>query len=123
MYKGKDLFTLNAWRRLCGMEELMAIPTVDINALQASEWSDKFEELMRNRLVMGALRYGKLHAPGKPAWDRPASIQKRLQNYHETGNTEMLVDIANLAMLEFEEGVHPNKHFNAIDDGEHVTIK
>lgn len=33
--------------------------------LERSEWSPRFERLMRNRLVMGALRYGLIHAPGK----------------------------------------------------------
>lgn len=91
--------------------------------LHLSEWSDKFETLMRNRLIMGAIRYGKLGEPGKPNYDRIESIIKRSKKFKETGNTEFLVDIANLALVEFVAGKHPKKHFKAIDDGEHVNIK
>jgi len=91
--------------------------------LHISEWSNKFEKLMRNRLIMGAIRYGKLGEPGKPNYDRIESIIKRAKKFNETGNTEFLVDIANLALVEFVEGRHPKKHFKAIDDGEHVNIK
>ena len=87
--------------------------------LARTEWSPQFERLMRNRLVMGALRYGPLHAPGKRPWNRPAGIAKRLAQYIRTGNTEYLVDVANLALLEFEEGTHPTKHFSAAIDGDH----
>jgi hypothetical protein len=86
--------------------------------LRRSEWSARFESLMRNRLIMGALRYGRLHAAGKPKWDRVAGMRKRLFNYTETGNLECLVDIANLALLEFEEGTHPHRNFTALD-GDH----
>ena len=53
---------------------------------------------------------------------RIGSIVKRLMSYQETGNTELLVDVANLCLCEFVEGKHPNKHFRAVDDGEHVTV-
>ena len=91
--------------------------------LQQTEWSPEFEQLMRNRLIMGALRYGLLHDKNKPTYDRMASIKKRADKYAETGNLEFLVDMANLCLLEFEEGQHPKKHFHAIDDGEHVSCK
>jgi len=91
--------------------------------MQESEWSPEFEKLMRNRLMMGSIRYGKLKATGKPAYDRTASIMKRLEKYKETGNKEFLVDCANLCLVEFVECKHPNAHFSAIDDGEHVQVK
>lgn len=91
-----------------------------IDNLKKSEWSEEFETLMRNRLIMGAIRYGKLGASNKPQYDRISSMILRLKNYQETRNTEFLVDVANLCLCEFVEGIHPNKHFNAIDDGEHV---
>lgn len=87
--------------------------------LERSEWSPKFERLMRNRLIMGGLRYGLLHAPGKKQYDRVASVVKRVRLYAETGNLEHLVDCANECLLEFEESHHPLKHFGA-GDGEHV---
>ena len=90
--------------------------------LYRTQWSPRFEDLMRNRLVMGGMRYGLLHAPGKKHYDRVASIRKRAQLYAETGNLEHLVDCANECLLEFEESRHPNTHFGAADgDGAYHT--
>lgn len=88
--------------------------------LERTEWSPTFERYMRNRLIMGAFRYGLLHAPGKTKYDRIGSIIRRLEKYEMDGNQEHLVDAANLCLMEFEEGDHPLKHFGAQDDGEHV---
>jgi hypothetical protein len=93
------------------------------NILVKSEWSTKFEQLMRNRLIMGALRYGRLGMACKPTYDHISSINKRLAAYNLTGNKELLVDCANLCLCEFVECHHLLAHFNSIDDGEHVTIK
>lgn len=93
--------------------------------LRASQWSPEFEEQMRNRLMMGAFRYGLLGAPDKPQFDHVPSIERRLQKYKETGNAEHLVDIANLCMCETLEPAHPNFHFDAQDvgeDGEHCQV-
>ena len=76
---------------------------------------------MRNRLLVGAYRYGPMKAQGKALYDRLQAIQKRLDAYRLTGNAEHLVDSANLLMLEFTESRHPNFHFASSDDGEHVT--
>ena len=95
-----------------------------LEELADTQWSPLFEQLMRNRLIMGALRYGKLHAKSKSRYDIIESIHKRLHNYVYSGNTEYLVDIANLCLIEFVEnhsGI--NQHFYSIDDGEHVNIK
>ena len=105
----------------CNIQE--PVPLLDLVDLQKTEWSVDFERLMRNRLTMGAVRYGRLGAAGKPQYDRVASIEKRLAAYVATENTEYLVDIANLCLCEFVEGAHPLKHFASIDDGEHVWQK
>ena len=115
----------NAWRWKCGLPELYMPenkPAVTYEELKASEWNNEFEELMRNRLIMGALRYGRIGASGKPHYERTNSMIKRLNKYSETGNKEFLVDVANLCMLEFVECHHPKAHFGSIDDGEHVEI-
>ena len=90
--------------------------------LEQSEWSDAFERLMRNRLIMGALRYGLMHGP-RPDYDYISDTIRRLQAYQESGNTEHLVDVANLCLLAFELDRHPKKHFASGDDGEHCKIK
>jgi hypothetical protein len=86
-----------------------------------SEWSSQFETYQRNRLVMGALRYGPIGNGQKSGYNRLAGIRKRLAQYEADGNTERLVDVANLALLEFIEGTHPLKHFSAID-GDHSCV-
>lgn len=89
--------------------------------LLTSEWSAKFERLMRNRLLMGRFRYGRMDRTADTGYDRIGSALRRLARYQETGNMEFLVDAANLCLMEFEHGEHPNRHFEAADDGEHVA--
>ena len=108
--------------KACGYTEV-AQSRPALNSLLSSEWSDTFEQLMHNRMVMGAFRYGLLHAAGKVNYDRVEAMIGRLQEFQQTGNTELLVDVANLCLLEFEEGRHPLKHFKAHDDRAHVKIK
>ena len=116
----ESYFLRQLWRWKCGLPDEETIITPSLESLRESEWSCDLEQLMRNRLIMGAIRYGKLHQPGKPQYDRVTSIKKRMDIYKETGNREILVDVANLCLLEFEECYHPNAHFHAIDDGEHT---
>ena len=94
-----------------------------ISELRKTEWSFDFEDLQRARLIIGALRYGKLNAPNKPNWDRPSDMIRRIELYIETHNMEHLVDVGNLAMLEFEEGRHPDRHFLSQDNSQHTEKK
>lgn len=117
-----QFYLTNLWLWKCGLpeNETYKFPTFD--ELQQSEWNIDFEKLMRNRLVMGAMRYGRIGGKNKPQYDRVNSMIKRLIKYQESGNKEFLVDVANLCLLEFVECNHPNQHFHSIDDGEHVNI-
>lgn len=78
---------------------------------------------MRNRLIMGAIRYGLLKTSGKPQYDRVNSMRQRLDLYEASGNAEHLVDIANICLCEFEESTHPKFHFTAQDNTTHVKKK
>ena len=124
-----QFFLNNLWKWKCGLPEddYNQAKTVDktmtYESLRKTEWSDEFENLMRNRLLMGAFRYGKIREQNKPNYMRMQSAERRMKLYEETGNDELLVDIANLCLLEFMIGKHPKKHFNSIDDGEHAEIK
>lgn len=114
-------FLDHAWRTLAGRHAGVSTTAApSLTELFRSEWSVRFETLMRNRLVFGALRYGRLGAAGKPRYDRLASVQRRLAAYRATGNQEHLVDAAALLLVEFEEGTHPLRHWGASDDGEHT---
>ena len=118
-------FLDNLWRWSAGMPECAIAerePLTSLPELWASEWSPEFERLQRNRLVLGALRYGRLGEREKGSWDRIPAACAALEDYLETGNLENLVDAANLCMLEFVEGVHPRRHFAASDDKQHVHL-
>lgn len=95
----------------------------DCQKLRRSEWSPGFEKKMRNRLILGAYRYGLLNDPEKPKFDRVEDAIKRIELYKKTGNMEYLVDVANLMLLEYEESEHPNQHFGSVDDGHHTARK
>ena len=95
----------------------------DLNQLYQTEWSKQFEDLMRNRLVMGRFRYAPMQSARKGGFDNIGSAKKRIVLYEQSGNLEHLVDVANLCMIEFVHGLHPNTHFAASDDGEHVPPK
>ena len=97
-------------------------PRYTLAQLEASEWSAQFERFMRNRLIMGALRYGTLGSPQKKKYNRILGIQKRLDQYALSGNLENLVDIANLALVEYVEGDQPNRHWDALH-GDHCGIE
>ncbi len=92
-----------------------------LEELRRSQWSEEFETLMRNRLVMGAFRYGLLeNQKGNVKWAMLPSIRRRLDLYEQTGNLETLVDVANLCMVEFLNPSIPGASWQPIDDGEHV---
>ena len=91
-----------------------------LDALRETEWSVLFEKYMRNRLIMGALRYGRMRAERAP-YDHIADIRHRALKYLSDGNQEHLVDIANLALLEYvRHCCHPKPVFHTLDDGEHT---
>jgi hypothetical protein len=75
-----------------------------LEALRRTQRSPEFEKLCMNRKIIGAMRYGLLGAEDKPKYDRAADMIHRLKEYQKDGNKEHLVDVANLAELEFVEG-------------------
>lgn len=107
-------------RRLLEMtQEGQRLPSLE--ELRETQWSGVFEEAMRCRLIMGGIRYGLLGVKGKPQYERSEDIVERAREYQETGNQELLVDIANLALIEFVEGDHPLRHFIARSHTRHTT--
>jgi hypothetical protein len=87
----------------------------------ATEFSEPFVELMRNRMVAGFYRYGP-RSENAGRIDELASLRKRLEKYEETGNTEYLVDAANIAMVEFMQPQHPKAHFRTAEHHEHSGL-
>ena len=91
-----------------------------LEQLRETEWCSEFEQLMRNRLILGAFRYGLFSSNSKTAWRMMDSIHKRLSLYSTDGNLEHLVDAANLLMLEYLKGIRAGQRVRSVDDGEHV---
>lgn len=123
---------LDSLRALSGMPPKMLwkyhynSARLDYAILTSTEWSPRFETAMRNRLIMGAIRYGRMHSQGKTKRDRVRSAITRLMLYAKDGNQEHLVDAANECLLEFEEPMFHEQHvlhFSAKDDGYHTPEK
>lgn len=125
MNQGNDLeyydyvrmqFFKNAWRVAAGRKPIEYLAVPDTTLLRVSEWSQTFETLMRNRLILGAIRYGRLGSEGKPKYDRITRAAQELELYRKDRNAEHLVDVANMMLLEFEEG---DNVFKPLDGGLH----
>jgi hypothetical protein len=127
-YEIRKAFLFDLWLWKLGMSERDVFVPKDINKLRESEWSPVYEnafkkvselfyeeefdeslfrgfiQFQKNRLVMGAYRYGYLGDPDKPKWDRLVAIEKYFAKYMESGNAEMLIDVSNYCLLEYVEG-------------------
>jgi len=91
-----------------------------IKELRKTEWDPEFEQLMRNRQIVGAIRYEPKVKGKKADYEHIPSSIERLKKYQETGNQEYLVDVANLCMIEFMmPSIDKEVFFEAMDDGEH----
>ena len=94
-----------------------------LEELCETEWCLEFIELMRNRLIMGAFRYGTQEQQAHKMIHRIESLRKRLDAYEAEGNLEHLVDFAAIAMAEYMHPKHPHAHWAASDDAEHATVE
>lgn len=97
------------------------VPRASLDKLRESEWSPVFEQYMRNRLIMGSIRYEPFETKKiSHNYDLMSYAIDKIRAYQETGNQENLVDCANVCMIEYECPTHPKPHFSAEDDGIHV---
>lgn len=105
--------------KITGLDRPKVTSMPSLSILRLTEKSESFENLVlavrpnypyyeffklgRNRLIIGAMRYGRLKSKDKKQFNRTGSILRRLQIYQAEGNQELLVDIFNMALLEYEE--------------------
>ncbi len=90
-----------------------------IEKILARDYSFEFDKLRQNRMVMSHYKYGWVSETyGERLADAIKSLEKRLELYKETGNTEFLLDVANFAMIERMYPQHINAHFRATDSDE-----
>lgn len=82
-----------------------------------SEYSYKFDEIRQAMVLVSYHKYGpakKNFAEGRV--DAIKSLERKLNAYKETGNTEYLADVANYAMFAFMYPIHKKAHYKPMDD-------
>lgn len=94
-----------------------------MNDYMKQEYSDKFDELRRNRVEVSYHKYG----PAKKNFQSGnvqalPTMERCVEKYNSTGNTEYLLDAANYLMFEFMYPQHPKAHFRATDSSESAGI-
>lgn len=83
----------------------------------STEYSEQFDTLRKNRMEVSFHKYGPIKVNyGEKLVSGIGNLEKRLELYKETGNTEYLCDIANFAMIEFMYPQHPGAHFNSLSE-------
>jgi hypothetical protein len=70
-------------------------------------------QLMANRMCMSEPKYGDVADTYPEKGDALRGLRDRLAKYEETGNTEWLIDVANMALIEHLHPAHPDAHFVA----------
>lgn len=88
------------------------------------EYSDRFDELRKNRVEVSYYKYG----PAKTNFKEKlvnalGSCNKCIKKYEETGNTEYLCDAANYLMFEFMYPQRDGAYFKATDSDESAGIE
>ena len=90
----------------------------DRNKILASEFSEAFVGGMRDRMIVSFYKYGPVANAYPSKISALESLNQRIEKYLNTGNTEFLIDAANIAMIEYRFPSHPNAHFRATDSAE-----
>lgn len=72
-----------------------------IEDILKTEYSKRFDEIRKDMMVMSYYKYGSMkeNYDKFKCMDALGNIEKRIQKYKETGNTEFLADVANFAMI------------------------
>lgn len=94
-----------------------------IEEILATEYSPEFDEIRKKMVCTSFYKYGpiKINCVERLTEIIP-SLEKRLDAYKKTGNTEFLADIANFCMFEFMYPQHPNGHYKPTDSSESPGI-
>jgi len=92
---------------------------MELNKILETEYSTDFDKKRQNAMCMSYFKYGPVSDNYKKfgCINAIGSLEKRLEKYKETGNTEFLADIANFAMIEFMHPQHPQAHYIGTDSG------
>ena len=89
----------------------------------SKEYSETFDTLRKNRIKNSFYKYGSAAKNyGNGYVQAIPTLERCLEKYKETGNTEYLCDLANYAMFEFMYPQHPKAHFRATKSEESAGI-
>lgn len=90
--------------------------------IKDDEYSERFDEIRQKMMHMSYFKYGstKINYPNNI--DAIASLEKRLEVYKTTGNTEYLCDIANFAMIEFMYPRHAKAKYIPTDSNKSIGV-
>lgn len=89
----------------------------------SEEYSERFDELRKNRVEVSFFKYGPARKNFRTGNVKAIpTMEKCIEKYNSTGNTEYLVDAANYLMFEFMYPQHPKAHFKATDSNESAGI-
>lgn len=83
-----------------------------------TEFSESFVQGMADRMSVSYAKYGAVAEAYPSRVDAITSLEKRLEKYKQTGNTEWLMDVGNFAMIEFMRPRHPDAHYRPTDSRE-----
>lgn len=102
----------------------MVTQKTDIEQILKTEYSERFDSIRKNMMVASYYKYGpmKENYEKHKCMDAIGNIEKRLQKYKETGNTEFLADVANFAMIEFMYPSIPGAKYEPTDSGSCETV-
>lgn len=95
-------------------------PVPSLETIRLSEWSSDFEQLQRNRMVMGAFRYGPVARQDFTQHELTTEIKRRVRRYECTRNLEHLVDAANICMVAYLQGLRHGECLTPTDNGPHT---
>lgn len=91
--------------------------------LQATEYSLDFDEKRKNRAAVSFYKYGSAKINfGQRLVEALPTMQKCIDKYLKTGNTEYLLDAGNYIMFEYMYPTHENAHFRATDTEESAGV-
>ncbi len=89
----------------------------------SKEYSEAFDNLRKNRVKTSFYKYSSAAENfGNGYVQAIPTLERCLEKYKETGNTEYLCDLANYAMFEFMYPQHSKAHFRATESEESAGI-
>lgn len=91
-----------------------------MNELDTNEWSEKFDQLRKNRVAVSFFKYGPARKNfGEGRVDAIKTAELCLEAFKKDHNTEHLVDAANYMMFRFMYPL-PGEFFESTDSAKSV---